>query len=193
MSTASIIPPDAVKPQEFHYKPVKMILWTLLFALLVAGFFFMAYLSLNPAFYDMKQSNRYMWVGETLRSFPIWARVSIWVLLGLICVLGGSIFLRRWFSGLPPLVLSAQGITGFTKGFGLARLTIPWEEVTKVQALQSNAFIYGTVMDTGGIRKPKPPLVVVHLSMIGRKFDVLIAEIASYRQRLSAPDDELAA
>jgi hypothetical protein len=177
-------PQTDVAAREFNYRPVKMTLWMLLFLSLAAGMLFMAYLSLNPSFYAVRTSGRYLWVDGFMNDLPLWGRVGIWVFFGMICTLGGYIFGQRWLSGLPPLVLSAQGVTGFKKSMGLARLTIPWGEITRMQELQSNAFIYGTVIDTGGVRKPKSPHIIVHLGMIGRKFDALLAEITEYHKKL---------
>jgi hypothetical protein len=179
--------PTNVATREFNYRPVKMTLWMLLFLGLATGMFFMAYLSLNPSFYGVRTSGRYLWIDAFMNDLPLWARVGIWAVLGMICAFGSYIFGQRWLSGLPPLVLSAQGVTGFKKGIGLARLTIPWGEITKMQELQSNAFIYGTVIDSGGVRKPKPPHVVVHLGMIGRNFETLLSEITDYNKKLGNP------
>jgi hypothetical protein len=113
-----------------------------------------------------------------LNSLPVWARVGFWLFVGVACAFGVYIFSRLWLTGLPPLELSERGVTGFTKGFGPKRLTIPWDEVSKMQLMQSNLFIYGDA----GAQKPMP--IVLHLGMVGQKFDVLVAEIEAFRRQI---------
>jgi hypothetical protein len=170
----------------FAFKPIKMLLWMALFVALALGFLWMAYASLAPNFYDSTSSGRHAWVGDLLGSLPVWGRVGIWALLAALCAFGGFFYLRRWLSGLPPLAASPEGVTGFTKGFGLKQITIPWSEVTKVQEVQSNLFVYGSAVDTGGVRQPKPPVISAHLGMMGERFETVVRELETYRASLAS-------
>ncbi|OJY04158.1 MAG: hypothetical protein BGP04_01680 [Rhizobiales bacterium 62-17] len=172
---------------HFPFKPFRMSLWLLLFLVLAGGFAWMAWLSLNPHFYDHPHG-RHAWFGELMHDFPVSVRVGFWALLAAVTAFGGGIFLRRWLSGLSPLTLSAQGITGFSKGVGLKQMTIPWQEIGNVSVMKSNLTIAGTAVDTGGIRKPKPPAITVNTSMIGQKPDKLLDRIAAYRNELQRAD-----
>ncbi|MDH7794779.1 MULTISPECIES: hypothetical protein [unclassified Beijerinckia] len=169
---------------NFPFKPIRMLLWLFLFFILTAGFLWMGWLSLSPHFYD-HSNGRYAWFGDLMHSVPVPLRAGFWVLIAAVTALGGVVFLRRWLSGIPPLSLSAQGITGFSKGFGLKQTTIPWAELGDVSVMKSNLTIAGTAIDTGGIRKPKPPTISFNTSMIGQKPNKLLERIADYRNSLS--------
>lgn len=169
---------------RFPFKPLRMVLWLFLFLVLTIGFSWMGWLSLNPHFYD-HSNGRYAWFGDLMHSIPVPARVGFWGLIAAVNILGGVIFLRRWLSGIPPLRLSAQGVTGFSKGFGLKQTTIPWAELGDVTVMKSNLTIAGTPVDTGGIRKPRAPSISLNTSMIGQKPNKLLERIADYRNALS--------
>jgi hypothetical protein len=174
---------DVSKTLEFRYKPVKMTLWIMLFAAVIAGFLFMAYASLDPDFYATREASRYRWFGDIMGGLPVWARVSIWLALALMVMAISSIFLRRMLSGQPPLVVSSEGLTGFS-GFGVARKTIHWNDISKTQIAQSNLLIHGAPIDTGGVRKPKAPSITVHLGMIGESGESVLRKIEEFRRRL---------
>jgi hypothetical protein len=166
---------------EFRYAPVRMTLWVLFFAAIVVMFGYMAFKSLAPEFYQSQTGGRYRWVTEMMDGLPIWSRVGIWALLGLICAWAGWLFLRRWLSGMAPLVASQDGLTGFTGMTALRRLTIPWSDLSEVRSAQSNLFFSGKKPERSGLRKPIAPTIAVNLSMIGVKQEALMQKLAAYR------------
>lgn len=172
---------------HFPFKSIRMSFWILLFLALAVGFATMAWLSLDAHFYD-RSSGRYAWFGDLMRGFPLSVRVGFWILLAGVTAFGGWIFLRRWLSGLSPLTLSERGVTGFSKGIGLNQTTIPWHEISNISSINSNFTIAGTAVDTGGVRKPKPPTVTVNTSMIGLKPQKLLDRITAYRDGRDTSD-----
>ncbi len=166
---------------EFRFRPVKMAIWMLFLAAIVAMMAWMSFASLDPDFYNAHETSRYRWVGELMNDLPIWLRSGFWAALAAICAWASWLFLRRWISGLPPLVASPEGVTGFVGAMGIRRLTIPWQEISKVQLVQSNLFLHGAPVDKGGIRKPKAPVIAVNLSMIGEKHPALMTKLEEYR------------
>jgi len=168
----------------FRFSPQRMTLWAFLFAVLTAGCLWMAWRSFDPHFYD-HSTGRYAWAGDLLRDSPVWLRIGVWVACALLFALGGSTFLRRWISGIAPLVLSPQGITGFT-GAGLERCTIAWRDVGNISASRSNLIVNGTPVDQGGVRRPKAPTIAVNMAMIGEKFALLMEKIRGYHASLSS-------
>jgi hypothetical protein len=172
----------------FRFKPLRMTLWLILFATLTLGFLWMAYASLAPGFYDSASTGRHAWVGDMLGGLPVPARVGIWATLSALCGYFGFLLLQRWLSGLPVLAASPEGVTGFTKGIGLRQITIPWGEITRVEAIQSNLFVHGTAIDTGSVRRPKPPVVTANLSMMGESFASVTRALEAYRASLAAAE-----
>jgi hypothetical protein len=170
---------------QFPFKPSRMVRWLLLFLILGIGFAWMGWMSRDPHFYD-RTSGRHAWFGELMHELPIGARVGLWFVLAMLALFGGGVFLRRWRSGLAPLRLSPQGITGFTKGVGLHQTTIAWNDISKVSVVQANLIITGAAVATGA-RKPKPPMIVVNTAMIGeKKPNKLLDRIAEYEPAFGA-------
>jgi hypothetical protein len=163
---------------EFRFKPVRMSIWILGFALMTLGFAWMAYASLDPDMYNAFESRRYAWVSDMFESMPIWARVAIWAALALLCGWAGFSFVRRWMSGMPVLQASAQGLTGYSSGMGLRRVTMAWNDIETVQVANSNVIFRAKSNAAAGARKHKPPVIVANLSMIGERYEQLMQKLS---------------
>jgi hypothetical protein len=146
----------------------------------------LAWRSFDPQFYDGRFGGEFGEIAAWLRTNPIWVRVATWLVVAPFFGFGVVVYVRRWTSGLAPLVLSKQGVTAFA-GRGLEQPTIPWSSIRKMHTIHSFLLIKGEPLQRMPQQKGRLRTIIVQPFAIGETVASLQKKIRKYRASLPAP------
>jgi hypothetical protein len=163
--------------RAFHVKPVRFLTFIAFILLTTALTAWLAVKSLEPDFWNGLNSTRHAWVSTAVNSMPVGLRVAAMGLAALFFARFAFGMLRRWESGLPELVLSSNGIEGYSKGFGLGRKAFAWNNVHKIQFALGNMNVFAKKTAVFAPRE----CIIVPIAMIGIHKNEILREIGKFR------------